>query len=310
MDATIENAAAKDGEISVETLAASGNCNLLMMPCPAKPTLLRRLPADFEPSASVGVPARLEQASLVGPATRALHAPRRRRRSRAHSAMRFTSCSKNCPPARNAVIGPPRGSRSSQLLPRIKAQIRASRHVAGRGKVHRRRALDIARQAIKDPHGQWILSPHIEAASEAAWTGIVADELALRPRRSHLSRWARAAVRRQTPGGSSTTRPPTPTNSSPLCELSGSSQPLCAAARELRGSPAQLARRNNAASAPAFTIRACRCSIGGKSNALETQRYEWPALYSSFSFCAATLLRCRTSAPCTQKMTSSAMLVA
>jgi hypothetical protein len=37
------------------------------------------------------------------------------------------------------------------------------------------RALKFAQQAASDPSGQWILSPHIGAASEAAWSGVVAD---------------------------------------------------------------------------------------------------------------------------------------
>jgi hypothetical protein len=35
-------------------------------------------------------------------------------------------------------------------------------------------AIDIALRAARDSHGQWILSPHADAASEAAWAGVIA----------------------------------------------------------------------------------------------------------------------------------------
>jgi len=39
------------------------------------------------------------------------------------------------------------------------------------------KAFDSALKASEDLQGQWILSPHIEAASEAAWAGVVAGDL-------------------------------------------------------------------------------------------------------------------------------------
>jgi hypothetical protein len=39
------------------------------------------------------------------------------------------------------------------------------------------RAFEAAIQASRDPQGQWILSPHTEAASESGWAGLISGNL-------------------------------------------------------------------------------------------------------------------------------------
>jgi ATP-dependent exoDNAse (exonuclease V) beta subunit len=65
----------------------------------------------------------------------------------------------------------------SRLQPRIAAQIRAAGVNQSQAESIAAKAFNFALAASRDPHGQWILSPHTEAASEAAWGGIVAGSL-------------------------------------------------------------------------------------------------------------------------------------
>jgi ATP-dependent exoDNAse (exonuclease V) beta subunit len=61
--------------------------------------------------------------------------------------------------------------------PRIAAEARAlglSRDEAGQIAT---RAMRHAIEASKDPNGEWVLSPHSEAANEAQWTGVVDGQL-------------------------------------------------------------------------------------------------------------------------------------
>jgi ATP-dependent exoDNAse (exonuclease V) beta subunit len=61
--------------------------------------------------------------------------------------------------------------------PRIVAQIRAKGVEAQQARSLAAQALQVALQAARDPVGQWILSPHLEAASEVRWTGVVGGAL-------------------------------------------------------------------------------------------------------------------------------------
>lgn len=63
----------------------------------------------------------------------------------------------------------------AELQPRIAAEARSSGLERGQAGRIAAQALEIARNVSRDPLGQWILSPHEEAASEARWTGIVDD---------------------------------------------------------------------------------------------------------------------------------------
>jgi hypothetical protein len=64
-----------------------------------------------------------------------------------------------------------------RLRPRIAAQVRAAGVKGLEAESIATKAFDSALKASEDLQGQWILSPHIEAASEAAWAGVVAGDL-------------------------------------------------------------------------------------------------------------------------------------
>ena len=61
------------------------------------------------------------------------------------------------------------------MAPRIASQVRAAGIERSQAERIAAQALEIALRATSDPAGQWILSPHAEAASEARWAGVVGD---------------------------------------------------------------------------------------------------------------------------------------
>jgi ATP-dependent exoDNAse (exonuclease V) beta subunit len=64
-----------------------------------------------------------------------------------------------------------------RLEPRIAAQARASGLDPARASQIAAQALQLALKASHSPQGQWILSPHPDAASELRWAGVVAGIL-------------------------------------------------------------------------------------------------------------------------------------
>jgi ATP-dependent exoDNAse (exonuclease V) beta subunit len=161
---------------TIKSIAAAGD-NLSVMPLPAQPTRrdeLRRLPPGFrtesaEPSSAAGqdpLPGMglLYERHEGGLLSRALG-------KAVHALLDQLSQLLAAQSWQEALAALPR------LQPRIAAEVRAAgidpSH-AGRIAAH---ALQIALQAAADPVGQWILSPHAEAASEVRWAGVVAGSL-------------------------------------------------------------------------------------------------------------------------------------
>ncbi len=167
---------------SIADIAASAPGNLRVMPSAIKPTPLRRLPADDRPAQAIGLsPTAAKAAELQfsglpiepsplytrhegGLLSRALG-------SAVHALLEEFArlrIAMDWPAAREAL---------QRLAPRIAAQIRAVGVEQDRAAGLAIEALDAALQASHDPTGQWILSPHSEAASEARWAGMVEDGL-------------------------------------------------------------------------------------------------------------------------------------
>ena len=170
----------------IESIAASGDGNLLIVPTPAKPTLLRRLPPDYRPSSASFQHLSAETAGEreVQAAFRSSESSASRLYSRheggllsralgtaVHASLEELSRSRkelDWEAARAAIL---------KLEPRIAANVRA----AG---VDRRTSSNIAAEALQlalnashTPEGQWILSPHADSDSEVRWAGIVAGSL-------------------------------------------------------------------------------------------------------------------------------------
>jgi len=183
-------------QLLLDFIAASADSNLETMPSPAKPTLLRRLPAEFALPDSTAFSGTSWQREPV----RAGDCEKYRRHeggiaSRALGTAVHKLLEESARLRTNLDWSNTREA-LSQMQPRIKAQIRATGLTQAEANTIASRALDIAQQATMNPLGQWILSPHAEAASEAAWTGIVADEL----RSIRIDRVFRAGLEPQSEG--------------------------------------------------------------------------------------------------------------
>jgi ATP-dependent exoDNAse (exonuclease V) beta subunit len=164
-------------ESEIQTIAASGESNLLIMPSPAKPTLLRGLPLDYRTeygesvSENGGDPAltgigasRLYERHEGGLLSRALG-------TAVHGLLEELSrlrMTLDWDAARGAL---------ARLEPRIAAQVRAWGLDQAHAKPVAAEALEIALEASREAMGKWILSPHKEAASEVDWAGVVGGGL-------------------------------------------------------------------------------------------------------------------------------------
>ena len=161
----------------IESIAASGVSNLLEMPSLAKPTILRRLPPDFQPVAPqiLGAPSfpRLF-AERVGNHEYSRHEGgllSRALGTAVHTLLEELShlrATTNWEAARETL---------SRLEPRITSQVRASGLNQAQAAQIAAQALQSALDASLDPIGQWILSPHTEASSEVRWAGVVDGSL-------------------------------------------------------------------------------------------------------------------------------------
>jgi ATP-dependent exoDNAse (exonuclease V) beta subunit len=181
--------AAEEEEIA--SIAAAGD--LLVMPSPTQPTLLRRLPPDYlrqsgvrgfppfplEDAERMGHPAAVGSFEISSPMVGAASFyPRheggllsRALGTAVHSLLEELArlrASLNWAAARVAL---------QRFEPRIAAQVRAVGVDLPQAARISAEALQIALAASHDPIGAWILSPHKSAASEAAWAGVVAGSV-------------------------------------------------------------------------------------------------------------------------------------
>lgn len=162
-------------EAELQGLVATAN-NLLVMPSPLKPTPLRRLPENYEPPLSALPLVSLEDTPTGMGAARLYERHEGGLLSRAlgsvvHKLLEDLSrlrLQHDWPAARAAL---------ALFAPRITAEVRSFGIQPSQAQSVAARAIEIALTATNDTHGQWILSPHAEAASEAAWAGIVSGSL-------------------------------------------------------------------------------------------------------------------------------------
>jgi len=161
----------------VEALAASEESNLLVMPSPPTPTILRRLPADFQLPPVRGSRSANGGQGLVGMGEAQLYKRHeggllsRALGSAVHKLLEELArlrATQDWGAARAAL---------AHLQPVITAQVRAAGVNQTEGASIAATAFKIALKSSEDPLGQWILSPHAEAASEAVWAGVVAGGL-------------------------------------------------------------------------------------------------------------------------------------
>jgi ATP-dependent exoDNAse (exonuclease V) beta subunit len=157
----------------IESLAASGEGELRIVPPALKPTRVRRLPSSFRPAfaelpsaveePTVG-PGRLYERHEGGVVSRALG-------NAVHELFQHFAkllTTERSEAAQESLV---------RLQPRIAANVRAFGIDASQANRIAAQALEMVRRAARDPQAQWILSAHVDAASETRWTGVVAGTL-------------------------------------------------------------------------------------------------------------------------------------
>ncbi len=157
-------------------IAASADNNLIVLPSRPKETLLRRLPADFTLESSSEFETIPNQLPLFGIAADAVFT---RHEGGAFSRVLGTAAHRLLEEMARLHPFDWEGTATTltPLLPRVKAHIRSAGISPTDANTIASRALEIAIQASRDPTARWILSPHVGAASETAWTGLVANAL-------------------------------------------------------------------------------------------------------------------------------------
>jgi ATP-dependent helicase/nuclease subunit A len=173
-----ERAVPKSQEEEIESIAASGERPLLVMPAPIRPTLLRRLPADYSAQTQANARNAVESAVLgvgAGPA-RLYTRHEGGMRSRALGTAVHRLLEELARLRMNLDWEAARSALAQSVSP-IAAHVRA----VGLGRAEAAQiaaqALQLALNASHDPIGAWILSPHENAASEASWAGVVDGNL-------------------------------------------------------------------------------------------------------------------------------------
>jgi ATP-dependent exoDNAse (exonuclease V) beta subunit len=161
-------------EQEVESIAASGESNLLVMPAPARPTLLRRLPPDYQPAQADVLPRAAAQPFVSGTGPSGLYSRHeggllsRALGTAVHALLEELArlrANLDWDSARQAL---------QRFEPRIAAQVRSTGLDQAQAAHIADRALQLALNASQDSIGAWILSPHAGAASEANWAGVAA----------------------------------------------------------------------------------------------------------------------------------------
>jgi ATP-dependent exoDNAse (exonuclease V) beta subunit len=170
----------------IATIAASSDTNLVVMPASAKPTILRRLPADYNeanyhperpkgfegPASPATAPALASEnwegklyarheggmlSRALGTAVHALLEELTRLRT-----------SNDWATARTAL---------RKFEPRIAARVRALGIDQAQAAMVAAEALRLALNASNDPTAQWILFPHAGADSEVRWAGVISGSI-------------------------------------------------------------------------------------------------------------------------------------
>jgi ATP-dependent exoDNAse (exonuclease V) beta subunit len=177
----------------IESLAASGESNLAVMPSPIRPTLLRRLLPDYRPAQTEASLQAATESTVLGTGSAQLYTRHeggmlsRALGTAVHTLLEELAL------LRTRLDWEAARSSLRPFEPRIAAQVRAIGVNQTQSSQIASEALQLALKASHDPIGSWILSPHSGAASEASWAGVVANQL-------HLVRVDRVFQAGPTPG--------------------------------------------------------------------------------------------------------------
>jgi len=161
----------------IDSVAASASESSLLMMTPApKATLLRRLPPDFRFTSET-----LHANALVPPVIGLNDEDVYQRHEGGLLArtlgIAVHSLLEQAARLRETLDWNEARSLLSNAQAKITAQIRSVGLELHQANQIARQALEIALEATHDSAGQWILSPHSDAANEVRWAGIVKDEV-------------------------------------------------------------------------------------------------------------------------------------
>jgi ATP-dependent helicase/nuclease subunit A len=168
---------ATQDEAEIGSLAAAADGNLVAMPLPPKPTLLRRLPPDYAPDKS-----RAFAVSSAEPAISGIGGAQLFTRHEGGLVSRALGTAVHAAfeeLARLRAMHDWKTVRAAlqEFQPRMAAQVRAAGIAPAQATQIAANALQLAINASLDPVGEWIVSPHPEAASEVRWTGVAGNAL-------------------------------------------------------------------------------------------------------------------------------------
>jgi ATP-dependent exoDNAse (exonuclease V) beta subunit len=164
-------------EQEVESIAASAEGNLLEMPSPIRPTLLRRLPADYRPQQARVLTQAGAESAVPGIGSTRLYARHeggllsRALGTAVHTLLEELArlrAKLDWEAARSAL---------RRLEPRVAAEARGVGVDQPQAERIAAQAFQFALNASHDPIGSWILSPHLSAASEEGWVGVLGGGL-------------------------------------------------------------------------------------------------------------------------------------
>jgi ATP-dependent helicase/nuclease subunit A len=163
-------------ELILDSIAAQARDNLIVMPSPATPTILSRLPPDFEPKSAIDIQ-RTSSGSVIGLRegdTYARHEGGLLSRALGNA---VHSLLEQLARFRNTLDWDSARAAIENTRPRALAALRSCGLSETQAQTIAATAFDIAIQASRDPSGEWILSPHTEAASESGWAGLIGSHL-------------------------------------------------------------------------------------------------------------------------------------
>jgi ATP-dependent helicase/nuclease subunit A len=170
------NDSAQTVESVVQALAAAAEDNLLVMPAPLKPTFLRRLPPELE-SAAVTSIGPTSPATVIGLGEAESYQRHEGGLSSRALGNAVHKLLEQLARLRSTLDWDSTRAEFESFRPRIVAAIRASGISPTRAETIASQAFEIAGQAWNDPIGQWILSPHTDAANESGWAGVISGNL-------------------------------------------------------------------------------------------------------------------------------------
>lgn len=156
---------------TLDSNAAAGENNLLVMPARIAPTVLRRLPADFKLDS-----ARTRNASapqVVGMGNESLYERHEGGLLTRALGIAVHSLLEEAARLREKLHWDETRVELAKLQARVVAQVRSAGIDRRQADQFAQQAIEIALNATQDSIGKWILSPHEDAASEVRWTGVI-----------------------------------------------------------------------------------------------------------------------------------------